>query len=87
MKLNTKEHFLKIYSNVYKNTQTVGKLPKYYFNMLDWLEILEFIDLEDNKRIPSQKLKNFIYGDLSGDFSLPNKVGRIIEDVINDLEV
>ena len=86
-RVNTKEHFLKIYSGVYKNSKLVGKLRKYYFNMLDWLQILEFTDIIDNKITPSDKLKNFIYGDLSGDFSLPNKVGRIIEDVINDLEV
>lgn len=86
-RINTKDHFLKIYSGVYKNSKLVGKLRKYYFNMLDWLEILEFTDIIDNKITPSEKLKNFIYGDLSGDFSLPNKVGRIIEEVINDLEV
>ena len=86
-KINTKDHFLKIYSGVYKNSNLVGKLRQYYFNMLDWLVILEFTDIIDNKITPSEKFKNFIYGDLSGDFSLPNKVGRIIEEVINDLEV
>jgi len=86
MKLNTKLHFLKIYTGVYNSAAAVGKLKRYYYNILDWLTVLEFTNIMDSKIIPSQKLKDFIYGDLSGDFSLPNKVRKIIEDVINNLE-
>ena len=87
MKLDTKQDFLIIYKGVYKNSNPVGKLQRYYFNMLDWLDVLEFTAIIDNSITPSQILKNFIYGETSGEFSLPNKIRRIIEDVINDLEV
>lgn len=86
MQLDSKEDFLKIFKEVYKNTKPVGRLKRYYFNMLDWIEILGFSNIVDGKIIPSEKLKAFIFGDGLKDFTLPNKVRILIENAIGKIE-